>query len=292
MIVSMTGFGRAKKGIGNVTVQAELKSVNHRFCEINIRMPRQLFILEDKMKKAIMKHVQRGRVEVFITIEGEGLVQKSLTIDWALLDSLVTSMNQVKETYQLSSKEISPHELLSYDHILSVEEKEIENKDLELLVLEVIQTAAIELKKMRVREGEKLLEDITNFLNQIEMNVHSVIEYAPQVTSQYRNRILKRVKEYVGNEFDDNRLLTEVAVFAEKADISEELTRLQSHISQFRETVVTSGPVGRKLDFIVQEMNREINTIGSKANDSMLAKHVVEMKSLLEKIKEQVQNIE
>lgn len=292
MIVSMTGFGRANKEFGNVTVQAELKSVNHRFCEINIRMPRQLFILEDKMKKAIMKHVQRGRVEVFITIEGEGLVQKSLTIDWALLDSLVTSMNSVKERYKLSSKEISPQELLSYDHILSVEEKELENKELGLLVLEVIQTAAIELKKMREREGEKLLEDITNFLNEIETNVHSVIEYAPQVSSQYRDRILKRIKEYVGNEFDENRLLTEVAVFAEKVDISEELTRLQSHISQFRETVQTNGPVGRKLDFIVQEMNREINTIGSKANDSMLAKHVVEMKSLLEKIKEQVQNIE
>ncbi|WP_449540498.1 YicC/YloC family endoribonuclease [Ferdinandcohnia sp. Marseille-Q9671] len=291
MIVSMTGFGRAKKETATFSVVAEIKSVNHRFCEINIRLPRQLLILEDKIKKAIMHHVKRGRVEVFLTIDGEGLVKKSLAIDWELLDSLLAATMQIQGKYQLTDQ-ITTQQLLSNENILSIEEEELENTELESTVLEVIEIAVLQLKKMREIEGQKLIQDIAVFLDLIEENVHNIETYAPLVVSHYRERIEKRMKDYVGNEFDENRILTEVAIFSEKADISEELTRLQSHISQFRETVLTNEPIGRKLDFIVQEMNREINTIGSKANDSLLTKHVVEMKSLLEKIKEQVQNIE
>lgn len=291
MIASMTGFGRAKKETNASSVHAELKSVNHRFCEINIRLPRQLLFLEDKIKKAILEHVKRGRVEVFLAIEGEGLVTKTISIDWDLLESLVTSTRKIQEKYQLTDQ-ITTGQLLSNENILSIEEKETENQELESTVLEVIESAALQLRQMREVEGKKLIEDIFLFLGQIEENVHIIKEYAPKVVTLYRDRIEKRIKEYVGNEFDENRILTEVALFAEKADISEELTRLESHISQFRETEKTNEPIGRKLDFIVQEMNRETNTIGSKANDPLIAKHVVEMKSLLEKIKEQVQNIE
>ncbi|MFS0823668.1 YicC/YloC family endoribonuclease [Bacillus sp. 1P02SD] len=291
MIASMTGFGRAIKESNAFSVQAELKSVNHRFCEINVRLPRQLLFLEDKIKKAIGEYVKRGRVEVFLTIEGEGLVTKTVSIDWELLEALVTSTKQIQDKYQLTDQ-ITTGQLLSNEDILSIEEKETENQELETVVLEVIESAALQLRQMREVEGKALIEDIFLFLGQIEENIHTIKEYAPNVVSHYRDRIEKRIKEYIGNEFDDNRILTEVALFAEKADISEELTRLESHISQFRETVQTNEPIGRKLDFIVQEMNREINTIGSKANDSLIAKHVVEMKSLLEKIKEQVQNVE
>ncbi|MEH7222502.1 YicC/YloC family endoribonuclease [Bacillus sp. JJ1566] len=291
MIASMTGFGRARKETNAFFVHAELKSVNHRFCEINIRLPRQLLFLEDKIKKVIVEHVKRGRVEVFLTIEGGGLVSKTISIDWDLLDTLVTSTRKIQEKYQLTDQ-ITTGQLLSNENILSIEEKEMENHELESTVLEVIESAALQLRQMREVEGKKLIEDIFLFLGQIEENVHIIKEYAPKVVTHYRDRIEKRIKEYVGNEFDENRILTEVALFAEKADISEELTRLESHISQFRETVKTNEPIGRKLDFIVQEMNRETNTIGSKANDPLIAKHVVEMKSLLEKIKEQVQNIE
>ncbi len=291
MIVSMTGFGRAKKESNAFSVHVELKSVNHRFCEINIRLPRQLLFLEDKIKKAILEHVKRGRVEVFLTIEGEGLVSKTISIDWDLLDALVSSTKQIQEKYQLPDQ-ITTGQLLSNENILSIEEKEMENQELESTVLEVIDRAVLQLIEMREVEGRKLNEDILSFLAKIEADVNMIKEYAPKVVAHYRDRIEKRIKEYVGNEFDENRVLTEVALFAEKADISEELTRLESHISQFRETVQTTEPIGRKLDFIVQEMNRETNTIGSKANDPLIAKHVVEMKSLLEKIKEQVQNIE
>lgn len=291
MIASMTGFGRAKKESNTFYVQAELKSVNHRFCEINVRLPRQLLFLEDKIKKAIGEHVKRGRVEVFLTIEGEGLVKKTISIDWNLLEALVTSTKQIQDKYQLTDQ-ITTGQLLSNENILSIEEKETENQELQTIILEVIESAALQLRQMREVEGKALIEDIFLFLGQIEENIHTIKEYAPRVVSHYRDRIEKRIKEYIGNEFDENRVLTEVALFAEKADISEELTRLESHISQFRETVQTNEPIGRKLDFIVQEMNREINTIGSKANDSLIAKHVVDLKSLVEKIKEQVQNIE
>ncbi|THE14544.1 YicC family protein [Bacillus timonensis] len=291
MIASMTGYGRAKKESNTFFVHAELKSVNHRFFEINVRLPRQLLFLEDKIKKAIGEYVKRGRVEVFLTIEGEGLVTKTVSIDWDLLEALVTSTKQIQDKYQLTDQ-ITTGQLLSNEDILSIEEKETENQELETVVLEVIERAALQLRQMREVEGKALIEDIFLFLGQIEENIHTIKEYAPRVVSHYRDRIEKRIKEYIGNEFDENRILTEVALFAEKADISEELTRLESHMNQFRETVQTNEPIGRKLDFIVQEMNREINTIGSKANDSLIAKHVVEMKSLLEKIKEQVQNIE
>src|SRR5690606_15202668 len=258
MITSMTGFGRAKKELHDFTIYAELKSVNHRFCEINTRLPRQLLFLEDKIKKAIVEHVKRGRVEVFLSIEGEGLVTKTLSIDWGLLDALVLSTKQIQEKYQLTDK-ITTQLLLSNEHILSIEEKEKENKDLETAIIEVIQSAVQQLRQMREVEGQKLFEDILSFLGQIEKNVHNVKQYAPKVIEQYRDRIEKRIKEYVGNEFDENRILTEVALFAEKADISEEVTRLESHISQFKETIHSNEPVGRKLDFIVQEMNRETN---------------------------------
>lgn len=291
MIASMTGFGRAKKETDEFSVYVELKSVNHRFCEINSRIPRHLLFLEDKIKKTIVEHVKRGRVEVFLTIEGEGFVTKTLSVDWELLNTLVVTTKQIQEKYQLTDQ-ITTQMLLSNDNILSIEEQKKENEELELIILEVTENAVQQLKQMREVEGNKLIEDILSFLGQIEENVHTVEEYAPKVIAHYRERIEKRVKEYVGNEFDENRILTEVALFAEKADISEELTRLRSHISQFKETVDTNEPIGRKLDFIIQEMNRETNTIGSKANDPQIAKHVVEMKSLLEKIKEQVQNIE
>ncbi|MCH1623840.1 YicC/YloC family endoribonuclease [Fredinandcohnia quinoae] len=291
MILSMTGFGQARKEMESYSVTAEIKSINHRFCEINIRMPRQLLVIEDKIKKAIMEHVKRGRVEVFLTIEGEGLVKKSLNIDWELMDHLYHSIKDIQEKYNLTDM-ITTQQLLSLDDILSIDDVELENNELELIVIEVIQVAVEELKMMREVEGKKLLEEINNYLNQIENNVNAVYQYAPHVVNQYQERLAKRINEYINGEIDDNRILTEVAIFAEKADVSEELTRLHSHISQFKEATYTNDSIGRKLDFIIQEMNREINTIGSKANDSKIAKHVVEMKSLLEKIKEQVQNIE
>lgn len=293
MIVSMTGFGYARNETNQLSVTVEMKSVNHRFCEISVRMPRQLSIIEDKIKKAIGQYVGRGRIEVFITIEGEGLSKKSLLIDWSLVDSYYESLKHAKEKYSLND-DITLDQLFRVNDIISINEEETENEQLKEIVLEVVRNAARELKQMRINEGEKLLTDITSYLKEIEKCTNTIAKLAPTVVEQFREKITKRVNEYINGVVEEDRLLAEVSLYAEKIDISEELTRINSHTQQFFDTLrnIEKQVVGRKLDFLVQEMNREINTIGAKGNDSAIARQVVEVKSLLEKIKEQVQNIE
>lgn len=293
MIVSMTGFGYARNESNQLSVVVEMKSVNHRFCEISVRMPRQLSIIEDKIKKVIGQYVGRGRIEVFITIEGEGLSKRSLHIDWSIVDLYYESLKHAKKKYSLND-DITLEQLFRLNDIISINEEETENEQLKEIVLEVVKNAAIELKLMRVNEGEKLLTDITVFLKEIERCTHTITQLAPTVVEQFREKITRRVNEYINGVVEEDRLLAEVSLYAEKIDISEELTRLKSHIQQFFDTLRNeeNQVVGRKLDFLVQEMNREINTIGAKGNDSAIARQVVEVKSLLEKIKEQVQNIE
>lgn len=291
MIVSMTGFGRSVYKSDNFAITVEMKTVNHRFAEYNIRMPRQLFIIEDKIKKKISEYVTRGRVEVFITIEGTGHLKSSVSIDWELLDQYYRSINMIQEKYQLEHN-ISLQDILSRDEFISIEENHSGNEELESLVLSAIEEAAKQLKSMRVKEGEQLNKDIHNQLTLLRKKVIELSEFAPTVVLHYSERLRKRMEDFVNGVIDETRIVNEVAIFADKADINEELTRLQSHIEQFLDNMKRSEPIGRKLDFLLQEMNREVNTIGSKANDSGVAREVVEMKSLLEKMKEQVQNIE
>lgn len=291
MIVSMTGFGRSKKESDRLSVTVELKTVNHRFCEFYFRMPRQLLKIEDKLKKKLGDHILRGRVEVFVTLSGEAVVNRKVQIDWSLLDQYYQYITSINQKYGLD-QQISLNELITREEIISIEESDEENGELEVLVLEAVEEAALGLKAMRQTEGEALARDISENLTQIKQRVNGLRELTPKVVNQYQERLTKRMQDFLAGQIDEARILTEVAVFAEKADISEELTRLDSHIQQFQKIILLKEPVGRKLDFLVQEMNREVNTIGSKANDSTIASEVVEMKSLLEKIKEQVQNIE
>lgn len=291
MIVSMTGFGRSKKESDRLSVTVELKTVNHRFCEFYFRMPRQLLKIEDKLKKKLGDHILRGRVEVFVTLSGEAVVNRKVQIDWSLLDQYYQYITSINQKYGLD-QQISLNELIAREEIISIEESDEENGELEVLVLEAVEEAALGLKAMRQTEGEALARDISENLTQIKQRVNGLRELTPRVVNQYQERLTKRMQDFLAGQIDEARILTEVAVFAEKADISEELTRLDSHIQQFQKIILLKEPVGRKLDFLVQEMNREVNTIGSKANDSTIASEVVEMKSLLEKIKEQVQNIE
>jgi len=291
MIVSMTGFGRSKKESDRLSVTVELKTVNHRFCEFYFRMPRQLLKIEDKLKKKLGDHILRGRVEVFVTLSGEAVVNRKVQIDWGLLDQYYQYITSINQKYGLD-QQISLNELIAREEIISIEESDEENGELELLVIEAVEEAALSLKAMRQTEGEALARDISENLTQIKQRVNGLRELTPRVVNQYQERLTKRMQDFLAGQIDEARILTEVAVFAEKADISEELTRLDSHIQQFQKIILLKEPVGRKLDFLVQEMNREVNTIGSKANDSTIASEVVEMKSLLEKIKEQVQNIE
>lgn len=291
MVVSMTGYGRGHSEGEKLKINVEVKTVNHRFCEFHIRMPRQILVLEDKIKKQLSSYVRRGRVEVFITIEGEGLIQKKLQIDWSLLDQYMHNLELISNKYNLHPSS-DTHAVSKLEGVFLIEEEQANPPEAEKLIMDAVQQAAIQLKAMRETEGAQLKLDIEQQLKKLKATVDRVKEYAPTVILQYKERLQQRMIEFTSDMIDETRLLNEVAIFTDKADINEELTRLNSHIVQFNLTMNDSEAMGRKLDFLVQEMNREVNTIGSKANDSRIAIEVVEMKSLLEKMKEQIQNIE
>ncbi|RFU63337.1 YicC/YloC family endoribonuclease [Peribacillus glennii] len=291
MVVSMTGYGIGLAENADIKVTVEIKTVNHRFCEYHIRMPRQLFVLEDKVKKKANEYIRRGRAEILISVAGGALADKRLKIDWPLVDQYIEAMNELKAKYGLHSS-ASVQDLLQIGDIFSVEEEQAANESLEILVLAACEAALINVSNMRIHEGGELKNDLSGQLEKINMIISSLRTYAPAVSAQYMEKLKARISEFTTGIIDETRLLTEVAIFADKADINEELTRLSSHLIQFSATLEKEEPIGRQLDFLVQEMNREANTIGSKANDAAITKEVVELKSLLEKIKEQAQNIE
>ncbi|WP_369902969.1 YicC/YloC family endoribonuclease [Bacillus manliponensis] len=291
MVSSMTGFGRAKMESDGFQITVEMKSVNHRFLEMNVRLPKQMMMFEDKIRKVISKQVRRGRIEVSIVVEGEGLVERKLRVDWTLLNQYKSIMEEAKDKFQLQDS-ITLQQLMTMPEVTAIEEVENVKEQFEHSLYEVIHKAACMLKSMRDGEGEHLHKDVSHRLDEIRQSVNAIIPHAPNIVQKYRERLENRMKELHNQELDEQRLLTEVAVFADRADIHEELVRLQSHLEQFQEALESVEPVGRKMEFIVQEMHREINTIGSKANDLTISKYVVEMKNNLEKIREQVQNIE
>ncbi|MCD8510859.1 MAG: YicC family protein [Bacillus sp. (in: Bacteria)] len=293
MIISMTGYGRSLKENGDFHVTVEMRAVNHRFCEINIRMPRQFFFLEDKLKKLISRYVQRGKVDVFVNLQGEGIVKRNLSVDWNLFDQYLKTFEKMAEKY-VSSQTFPVDQLLLHEDVVVVQESDEVTEHLEKMLMEATEEAVQHLKEMRKKEGQSLYNDLKNRLEKIGLWAVELKEFAPNVQRSYRERLTKRVEDFVVGkmEVDEGRILTEVAVYADKSDIQEELTRIESHLKQFFEILDQTGVVGRKLDFLVQELNREANTIGSKANDIAISQRVVDIKAELEKIKEQVQNIE
>ncbi|MBD3106786.1 YicC family protein [Bacillus sp. AGMB 02131] len=291
MIVSMTGYGLGTSESERLKVRAEVKTVNHRFSEFYVRMPRQLLVLEDKIKKLLATYIRRGRAEIFITIDGEGLLTKRLEVDWSLLDQYMSHLNEVTYKYNLHPNDALQN-ITHLEGIFHIHEEQTNTSEVEELVMEAVKQAGEQLLAMRKAEGMRLQEDIAEQLKNFSDAADQVKEYAPLVLEQYKQRLQTRMTEFASGIIDETRMLNEVAIFTDKADINEEITRLKSHLSQVYETIESDAAIGRKLDFLVQEMNREVNTIGSKANDAKIASQVVEMKSLLEKIKEQVQNIE
>ncbi|MDQ0230592.1 YicC/YloC family endoribonuclease [Metabacillus malikii] len=292
MVFSMTGYGRASAEMSSSSMMTvEMKSVNHRFLDISIKIPKQYMILEEKIRKVINEHVKRGRVEIFVNLEGEALIEKSIHVDWTILDQYVETLHQIKDRFSLKD-DLTLMNILKMNEVMEIRERPVKDETFETKLLNLVETAAIQLVNMRKAEGKLLSNDLTERLVLLKSLTNELETIAPLVTEQYREKIEKRITEYVKDTIDEQRILTEVAMFAEKADISEELTRIHSHIQQFEDTLQMKEPIGRKLDFLVQELNREANTIGSKANDRLIAKNVVEIKSLIEKLKEQVQNIE
>lgn len=293
MANSMTGFGRGEASGYGYHFTIELKAVNHRFFEVSIRMPRNLNLLEERIRKVLQEKIQRGRIDVYVNVKETEEKKRLVKVDKDLALSYDKTLKELAFALE-APYETDIYRLAALPEVLSVEDPET---DLELL-WEPLSKAVIEalegFVQMRKVEGEKLAEDLLKRLHTIMEEKDAVAGYTDTVVLDYQNRLRERIQVLLGESvvLDENRLANEVAFFADRASITEELVRLQSHIDQSQEALKSAEAVGRKLDFLVQEMNREINTIGSKANNLNIAQIVVQMKSELEKVREQVQNLE
>ena len=290
----MTGYGRASQSNGSHTVSIEIRTVNHRYLDTTFHGPRHLLYLEDAMKKVIQSTLQRGMVTVQLTLSGERLTQKEVRVNWELLDQYIAGFKQISERYHLSSDGYSIGDIVDLENVFEVSSVPKESVVLDDLVLSVLENALYTIQDMHLQEGRHLYEDLSQRLIELDQSVSDIRQHTPSVVNDYRKRLSQRMAEFLAEagSVDQERLLNEVAFFSDKVNIDEELTRLTSHIRKFQVFLDDDSPVGRKMDFLTQEMNREINTIGSKANDIHIAQKVVEVKSHLEKIREQVQNIE
>lgn len=287
---SMTGYGKGVSSRESKTLTVELRAVNNRFLEINARLPKYLIAGDEIVRKEIGAVVKRGTVDFFFDYKDQG-GDKTLSVDYELAKLYCDAAKDLTSRFGLENG-LSSINLLKMSDVVTIGN----DTDTELLcdmLKEAVKNAVIELDAMRVKEGESVKRDFIRLVDNIEAHLNAVKVRAPKVVADYREKLVKRIEEYLGEiEPDETRLLNEVAFFADKADINEEISRLTSHIDQFRASLGLPGEVGRKLDFLSQEMNREINTMGSKSNDVELTGHVVAMKNELEKIKEQVRNVE
>jgi uncharacterized protein (TIGR00255 family) len=292
MIRSMTGFGRGRSEKDGKSFTIEIKSVNHRYFETNIRMPRVLISFEDKIRKIIGEKVKRGKLDVFVTQGNYDKEDAYAYLDEKLAESYMNCFRVLKDKYDLRD-DISVSQIARLPEVVTLKQKE-EDVSKTFEGLEQALNEALEaLLFMREREGEKLLEDVMLKCDLIYGLVQKVKERTPVVFCEYKGKLTQRLNAlHKEVEFEENRVAMEVAIFVDKAGIDEEIVRLNSHIEQMKETLIIDGPVGRKLDFIIQEMNRETNTIASKANDLEILNTVIDMKSEIEKIREQIQNIE
>lgn len=292
-IISMTGYGRDVFQINDATVLIEIKSVNHRFLDYMPHFPRNLMFLEEPVRKIIQTYFKRGRIEVYIQIYGGPFNKKTLELDWDFLDDYVQKMEDIKETYQLEDS-ISLSLLATNPDCMWIEKMEDQPVEWQEQILDAVKETSLKVKRMRETEGEFLQADIQKRIEVIYHLTKRLEEQRPLVIEEYRKRIHNRLEDYVGDftAVDQERYTQEIALLAEKGDIAEEIVRLYSHIHHFKETLDDTDAVGRKLDFILQEMQREANTIGSKSTDPGISEIAVQLKSMIEKVKEQVQNIE
>ncbi len=292
MIKSMTGFGRGTSESEASSFIVEIKTVNHRYFELNARMPRTLISLEDGIRKYVNDKIKRGKVDIFITQNQGANEDMSVVVNESLAENYVEALHNLRDKYDLRD-DISATTLARFPEVLKLEQKEEDLEKTWKILLPAVEEAVHNLVSMRQQEGEKLLIDITKRCECISSNVDIINRRVPEVTEEYRARLLKKVEEILAEKsIDENRIAMEVVLQADKSCVDEEIVRLKSHVAQVIKTFKLGDPIGRKLDFIVQEMNREANTIASKVNDLELTNIALDIKSDIEKIREQVQNIE
>lgn len=291
-VTSMTGFGRAKELIGDYDITVEIKSVNHRFFEYSSRLPRVYMFLDDKLKSLCQENISRGKVELSVIVEDVSDNSTELIINRSYMQAYMQAIGELAKEYRLKN-DVKLSDVISNSEIFTVHRRGVDENALTEAVMTVAKKAIESFVQARKTEGERLVADVKSRAEYILECVGKVEERSPQTVKEYRERIEEKIRELIGDvHIDEQRLLTETALFADKVAVAEETVRLRSHINAMNELFDAGGAIGRKLDFIVQEMNREANTIGSKAQDMEIAKTVVEIKSEIEKIREQIQNIE
>lgn len=292
MIKSMTGYGRGEAQGLHKQFTVEIKSVNHRYLEVFIRQPRQYAMLEENIRRFVQKFLQRGRIDIFIKVEELGEKKPEIKVDKEIAVAYHKSLKDLADNLQISP-DINVFQLVSLPEVIKLEEIE---DDIEQVwkILQIALAQGLEkLVEMRKTEGESLKKDLLQRVDLLHRISDLIYQRSPLVVEEYRQKLQNRIQDLLKDyQLDENRLNQEVVYFADKSSITEEIIRLRSHFQQFSKSMTLDEPVGRKLDFLVQEMNREMNTIGSKANDVEIAQLVVDGKSELEKIREQIQNIE
>ncbi len=292
MIKSMTGFGRGSVEQDGRSFIVEIKSVNHRYCDLNIKMPKSFLSFEDRIRKTVLEKISRGKVDVFITQNKQEKIGVKAVLDENLADSYVECLKKIKDKYDIKEG-LSISLIAKFPDVIILKQEEEDIESIWGILSNPLKEATNLLVEMREKEGLKLKKDILSKCDYIKQSLDKIEKRSPFVVCEYKEKLNERLKELLQDyQVDENRIAMEVAIFGDKACIDEEIVRLNSHLVQLRETFSLDEPIGRKLDFILQEMNRETNTIGSKANDLEITNSVLNIKNEIEKIREQIQNIE
>lgn len=292
MIKSMTGYGSAKGQTGGLEITVELKSVNNRYLDTSVRLPRSFLFAEDAVKSAVQAHISRGKVDVFVSIDTSLADDMTVKVNEPLLKGYIEAIRHISEEYSLAN-DLTALSVSRFPDVLSVEKKDLDAEAISAALCEVTERALCDFDAMRLREGEKLRDDVLSRLKTIDALVSTVERESPKTVAEYRSRLEQKMAEVLGTAgIDESRILAEAALFADHIAVDEETVRLRSHMAQLRTMINGNSPTGRKIDFLIQEFNREANTIGSKCQNSDIAHVVVDLKSEIEKIREQIQNIE
>jgi len=291
MLRSMTGFGHDEIIKNGVKITVEIRTVNHRYCDIYLRMPKQFNVFEDRVRSVIAGEIIRGKVDVSITLDSQKAEINDIILDEGLAASYMTALNQIANLFSIKN-DISTSSLSRYPDVLRVERKEMD-EELGGLLEETVRAGLDSLMLMRECEGQRLGESLFANLLDVEKYVSLIALQSPSVVLDYKERLESRIADLVETQkLDPARLATEIAIFSDKCSVEEELVRLGSHVNQMKEMLSNGSPIGKKIDFLVQEMNREVNTIGSKSNNLAITQNVIELKSEIEIMREQIQNIE
>ena len=293
-IRSMTGYGSAKGDCAGLTLRLELKSVNNRYLDCSVRLPRNLMFAEEILKAKVQEHISRGKTDVYVNLESSEGADAEVRVNEALARGYAEAVRHVAYGMGLELRDdLTALALCRFPDVLSLEKRELDNAAVGTAIAALAEQALVEFDAMRDAEGRKLREDIARRLDAVEALVAEVERRSPQTVAEYREKLYKKMCEVLERAaVDEQRIVLEAGIYADKVAVDEETVRLRSHVAQLRDMLEEGSPIGRKMDFLVQEFNREANTIGSKCADSTITKIVIELKSEIEKIREQVQNIE